>query len=157
MGGPGSGRKPLGRPSTLSDEHESELVRLIRAGNYLDTAAALAGLHQDTVRVWMRKGAKAKRGRYREFFMAVKEAEAFAENSALVRLRAAGRKNWKAEAWYLERKFPAKWGRWERVTHDVPPEVGETRDMLARKDVRDLLDEAARKLGVEGDPGGDSE
>lgn len=110
---PDSGPK-RGRKCTLTDELQSEMVKLMQAGNYYETAAACCGLHPETGRVWMRKGAKAKTGRYRRFFVAIKEAEAFAEASALTRIRQAGAKVWQADAWFLERRMPQKWGRWER-------------------------------------------
>lgn len=150
-------RKRVGRPSKLTADTQNELVKLIKAGNYLETAAAYVGLHPDTVREWLRRGRREAKGKHREFSVVIQRAEAFAESSALLRIRAAGQMSWQAEAWYLERKFPAKWGRWERVTHDTATDVDELKDLLKRKDVRDHLDAAASRISMAGDASGDSE
>lgn len=160
MGGPGSGRKRCGgRPTKLTPQLHLEIVKFIEAGNYIETAAAVAGVSPSTLRHWIRRGARQRDGPYRLFSEAVKRAEARAEASALVRIRQAGEKNWTAEAWYLERKFPHKWGRWERGASDVPQDDDRTRQILKNKGVRDLLDEVADRLGVEVDtskPSGES-
>ena len=157
MGGRGSGpRRKKGRPTKLNDEVHREVVKLIEAGNYVDTAAACCNVTAVTLRAWLRRGGRERKGRYRRFLIDVKKAEALAEARALVRIRQAGGKVWQAEAWYLERKFPLKWGRWERVTHDVPQDRNKAREMLGNKDVRRLLDEAAGKLGLASKPGSDS-
>lgn len=46
-----------------------------------------------------------------QFSQAVKRGNQHAEMKALQNIRKAGRKNWQAEAWFLERKFRHKWGR----------------------------------------------
>lgn len=60
---------------------------------------------------------------------------------------------WQADAWYLERKHPAKWGRWDRKPDKPAEEVGKARDFIRRKDVRDLLDQVACRIGMAGDAG----
>jgi len=90
------------------------MVKYMKSGNYFETAAACTGILTDTARTWMRLGAKQKSGKYRRFFIAIKEAEAFAEASAVQRIRQYGGKIWQAEAWVLERRMPQKWGRWQR-------------------------------------------
>lgn len=156
MGGPGSGpRKRIGRPTKLTRELQATMVRLLLAGNYLETAAACCDIAPRTVREWIKRGLRKKRGIYYSFALAVKKAEAEAEQMALARLRRAGKQQWTAEAWYLERKFPAKWGRWDRVQVDESSSVNRAREYIARKDVRDLLDEVSRRIGVAGDAGSD--
>lgn len=115
MGGQGSGRKKkMGRPTKLTKQISEDVVKLMRAGNYFETAVAASGALVSTGRDWLIKGNKQKRGVYKDFSTAVKEAEAFAEASGVSRIRMYGGKTWQAEAWFLERRFPRKWGRWER-------------------------------------------
>ena len=106
--------KRCGRPTKLTKETQNVITKWLHGGNYLETAAACAGVSPHTVRQWMARGARQKSGIYAEFHAAIKEAEAIAEATAITRIRGAAAKAWQAEAWYLERKFPAKWGRWQR-------------------------------------------
>lgn len=143
-------KRKRGRPSKLTEENQRELVKLIKAGNYLETATAFVGLHPDTVREWLRVGRRQSKGKYHDFSVAIQRAEAFAESSALLRIRKAGEMAWQAEAWYLERKFPSKWGRWDRVSHGEIPITEQTREVLKDKSIRDHLDAAARRMDMAG-------
>lgn len=120
-----------GRPSKLTDELQEEMARLVETGNYLDTAAACCGINRDTFYEWMRRGAREKAaGRntlYTRFSDRMKMAEAKAEALTLTRLRAAGREHWQADAWFLERTRPKRFGRWQRV------DVGEGDDEMGDK------------------------
>ena len=108
--------KPLpGRPTKLTPELQAEMVKLVELGNYMDTAAACCGVTRDTFHAWMKRGVREGKGPYYEFSDALKRAEGRAEAAALVRIRKAGQTSWQADAWYLERKMPRKWGRWDRV------------------------------------------
>jgi hypothetical protein len=101
-----------GRPSKLTPEVQEKLCTAIRGGNFLDTAAAYAGVHRDTLREWLRRGARASSGIYRAFLEAVEKAHADAEarDVALIAKAAAGG-NWQAAGWRLERRFPERWAR----------------------------------------------
>lgn len=145
-----------GRPTILTEALSSEIVGYIEAGNYLETAAALAGVNPSTVRRWLRKGRRAKSGLHYDFCTAVRKAEGHAEQESINRIRAAaGRGVWVADAWYLERKFPQRWGRWDRVTNDPRPQPKAVRKAIETKSVRDALDEAARQLELASDASGD--
>lgn len=66
---------------------------------------------------------------YTEFFEAIKRAEAISEHRAIRLIREAAEPqtkvdkdgnttttyNWQAAAWYLERKFPKRWGRKDKL------------------------------------------
>jgi len=108
----------MGRPSKLTPETQKLFVDAIAAGNYVATAAELAGIGQSTYYRWLEQGKTATRGRYREFWDAVKKAEAQAEAVRVARIaRAGGEGNWQADAWYLERRYPDRWGRRQRLEH----------------------------------------
>lgn len=110
----GRPKKAHGRPSKLTPEIQRDIVDLVKTGNYFETAANACGIGNSTARRWLYDGARQKTGKYRRFRDAVVKAEAFAEASAVSRIRQHGAKVWQAEAWYLERRMPRKWGRWER-------------------------------------------
>ncbi len=45
---------------------------------------------------------------------AIERSLAQAEVHAVLEIRKAGAKNWQAAAWYLERRWPERWGRTSR-------------------------------------------
>lgn len=87
-------RRGAGRPvgtTKLTPEIQAVIVDAIRCGNYIETAAALAGIHKDTIYEWLRKGATAPEGdRYRDFTDAVYEALAQSEAEAVTAIHEAG-------------------------------------------------------------------
>jgi transposase len=61
---------------------------------------------------WTKRGEKQASGLFREFCMALREADAVAELRCIRRLnQAACDGDWRAAAWMLERRFPERWGR----------------------------------------------
>lgn len=109
--------KKIGRPSKFSPEVQDKIVGLIRAGNYIETAAAIAGISKETFYDWMKQGADPK-SRFAPFSDAVVKASAEAEAMDLLLIGQAARAGqWQAAAWRLERKHPKKWGRYDR--HEI--------------------------------------
>jgi len=80
-------------------------------GAYIETAAAYAGINKSTLYDWMKRGARAKSGKYKEFSNAIEKALAESEMRDLAVIAKASQENWQAAAWRLERKFPDRWGR----------------------------------------------
>lgn len=108
--GGGSGAK-LGRPTKLTPEVAGRICRAVRAGNYIDIAATLAGVHRATLYDWLKRGHAEGRGLYYEFAKALDKALAESEVRDVERIDKAGEKYWQAIAWRLERRFPKRWGR----------------------------------------------
>jgi len=140
-------------PSKLTPERGEKIIALIRAGNYKETAAACCGIDQSTLYRWVENGEKAGDGEkdpnkdYREFYKAVKEAEAYAEAAHLSIIAKAAQGHtlvakktttttkpdgsttvreeeayqppqWTASAWYLERTKRDKFIRREKLSGD---------------------------------------
>jgi hypothetical protein len=82
----------------------------LRAGVYVDTAAKIAGITRQTFYGWCKRG-KAGEPPFAEFFHTCEKAIAEAEASAVRSIRAAGRKNWQALCWWLERRHRQRWAR----------------------------------------------
>jgi transposase len=120
------------RPTKLNNELQKQIVDLIRAGNYIETASACAGINKDTLYDWLKRGAREKARKdgkidkreeiYVHFSDAVEKAIAEAEARDVMIIANASKNDWKASAWRLERKFPNKWGRKEHITADVTSE-----------------------------------
>jgi len=49
----GKTAKKIGRPTKLSPETQEKIVTCVAAGNYIDVAAAYAGVAKSTVYEWM--------------------------------------------------------------------------------------------------------
>jgi hypothetical protein len=97
-------------PIDLTPELQETIVGALRAGNYIETAAALVGIHHDTLREWVKKGRKGD-PRYEAFAAAVAQAIASAEARDLAVIGKAAGEHWQAAAWRLERRFNDRWGR----------------------------------------------
>lgn len=102
-----------GRPASISDPAAiQELLEAVEAGNYWDTAAELAGISQNTIRNWVKRGEDGEIP-FTEFLRALKRAERRAEALAVQRVRQAGTdpRFWAAEMTFLERRHPDRWAR----------------------------------------------
>ena len=124
--------KKGGRPSKLNPQTQARFLEALRLGASYEGAASYAGVHYNTFRSWMIKGQTHKSGQYVEFLEHVKEAEGQAEVKWLAKIeKAATDGQWTAAAWKLERRFPDRWGKQEKITYEKlePPEiVGEFSD-----------------------------
>lgn len=107
-----------GRFSKLTPELQDKIVQALRAGNYIETAAAYAGISKNTLYRWLANAEDENADdAYRDFRDAVESARAQAEvrNVALIQ-KAANDGTWQAAAWYLERTAHQRWGRRTIVT-----------------------------------------
>lgn len=109
---PPSGPAPpkRGRKTKLTRETHEKIIEAIRGGNYIETAAAFAGISKVTLYKWLRKGARSKGGPLRDFTRDVRAALAAAEVRDIALIGKAATTNWQAAAWRRERKNPERWG-----------------------------------------------
>jgi len=122
-----------GRPTKLNYELIDQIAELVRNGNYIETASAVAGINKNSLYRWLKRGAREEerlaknpklKGKieekiYVDFSNAVKKAMAESEADDLENIKKASREDWKASAWRLERRFPNRWGRKEKVDIDA--------------------------------------
>ena len=47
-----------GRPTKLTTELMNEIAQYLRAGNYIETTAALVGINRDSIYEWIKRGNK---------------------------------------------------------------------------------------------------
>ena len=110
-------RRRPGPRTKLTPELQDRVVQALRVGNYATVAIQYAGISEHTYYEWLVRGEREPGSIYGEFFRAVRKAEADAEVEGVAIIEQAGRKEWQARAWLLERKYPYKWGRFERQEH----------------------------------------
>lgn len=96
-----------GRPLKLTPEVQKTIVDAVRSGNYMETAASLAGIDRETLLSWLKQGARAKSGRFKEFSNTVKRAvaEAEARDLAVIDKAADG---WDKRTGRIHRKLNAE-------------------------------------------------
>lgn len=100
-----------GRKTKLTPERQTKILNAIRAGAYMETAAAAAGVNKETLYAWLKRGNVEPESIFGAFVEAVHEAQASAElRDVLTLSKAAADGDWRAAAWRLERKFPKRWG-----------------------------------------------
>jgi hypothetical protein len=104
-----------GRRSQCTPELTEKFCEVIRAGNYMETAARVCGVPEDLVRVWMHRGGKQASGKFHDFANAVGQALAESEMGMVQIIQGQAKASWKAAAWYLERRFSERWGKKESV------------------------------------------
>jgi hypothetical protein len=138
-----------GRPTKLTKQLQEQIVMTLRMGNYIETAAAFAGLNKVTLYEWLKRGraeinrvGEGDHGKkvakheeiYVDFTNAVGVAMAEAELRDNQIIYNAAKNDWKASAWRLERKYPNKWGRKEQ--HEI---TGKDGGALEINDPRDKI------------------
>jgi hypothetical protein len=146
----------MGRPSKLEPRRRERLCAALRGGNHYDTACAYAGIGYTTFRRWMRAGAKAKSGEYRQFWQSVQEAVKEGERRILKLWRKQCPTDARACRDLLARRHPEKWGSREKkeVTHKGA--VGQVVEVVVRNraEAAALLEYIGRGDGGEKVEGG---
>lgn len=99
----------------MTPELQAELIKYIKAGNYIETACSVVGVAKQTFFRWMKEGAQRISPETIEFRDSVEKALGAAEARDVAIIGKAAEKNWTAAAWRLERKFPDRWGRTDKL------------------------------------------
>ena len=130
-----------GRPCLLDKRRKTRLLAAIQTGVPLKHAAMLAGISYDTLNRWRVKGEeKGAPLRFRKFCKALRRSQAIAMLRLVSRIQEAGKQDWRASAWMLERRHPEEFGK--PVSVDAPnakPELPEyaTSDHPVLKEIRE--------------------
>lgn len=100
-----------GRGHRTFTKHVQELVlENVRAGNYISVAARASGITADGLRTFVSD--------HPLFAEAIRTAKAEAETRAIDAIN--GSDSWQAQAFKLERRFPARWGKIDRKVVSGP-------------------------------------
>ena len=103
----------VGQPSRIGEVDTVQLfLEAIDEGNYMETAAELAGLSKVTVYGWLKRGENGD-APYALFASALKRAGARAEADAVRKVRNAAHdpRFWAADMTFMERRYPERWAR----------------------------------------------
>lgn len=95
---------------------------MVRAGATFEVAAEAAGVDRATFFRWKARGAQQPSGLYRDFCDALKQAEAESELALIAIVRKAAQTQWQAGMTMLERRWPERWGRRDRLNVELRQE-----------------------------------
>lgn len=97
----------------LTPEREQIILDAIVAGNWLVTAANMAGVTARTVRNWLKQAEEAPEANPELVAFAGKyqAALADAENQLVADVRRAAKADARHAQWMLEKRFPKRWGK----------------------------------------------
>ena len=95
----------MGRRGKFNEVVCQRIYKALEAGSTYEIAAEYAGISRQTFYIWMKKGKSNSTGQFVTFVDNVKRAEAVGAISNLETIKQASKKDWKASAWILERRF----------------------------------------------------
>jgi hypothetical protein len=98
-----------------------EITDFLAQGMSRDDSCDLVGINQDTFYDWMKRP---------EFSEAVLRAEKQCKQRNIVRIQNASKKDWRAAAWWMERKHPEEYAF--TTKHDVSGEAKTLAEGLGR-------------------------
>ena len=122
---------PGGRPCKLMPDLQARFCQAIASGNYYQAACAFVGLDYRTFRYWMKRGNKAGRGEFFQFFHAVKKAEADAEVRMVAQWQKHMPHNWQAIRDFLGRRHPDRWGDNRKEIAEIKKQIALLEAVLA--------------------------
>jgi hypothetical protein len=158
-------QKPVGRPPTITLALTARIIGEVRGGLGLRSAAWRSGVSQQCAQRWKTKGEQLWANEeldpsrlteaeclYILLARGIGEAEAELERELVDNLRRDGQGDWRAWAWWLERRWPEVYGRKAELRVDLfrlpPPEPTEQLDEPTTAERMHALDEAGQQLGV---------
>jgi len=141
-----------------SPELENALIKLIRAGNYVQTACNAVGIDVSTLWRWLKKGEKAlelkKQGKeisqddekFCNLYIAIKKAKAEAEVRNVTIIQTAAVKSWQAAAWWLERVKYERWGKKDKISVETPKPIKTEHIVKFQKELKILTPDEKRRF-----------
>lgn len=127
----------MARPTKYDQPTADVILKAVAAGLPNETAAKLAGIDVRTLYAWKRRG-KAGEEPFVQFLHALMRHQAEAVAKAVEAIRAAAeRGEWRAAAWWLERRHPDEYGS----------------DRKRLRELARMVDELSKKVAGESPPG----
>jgi hypothetical protein len=146
----------MAETTKLTKQRSDRLIELLRAGQNRESACAAVGIASRTLRRWLTDAETGSDKRLARFARAVLEAESDSKTRAVTQLQLHGKKDWRALAWWLERRFPKEWGDHRTVTMRVEEERETILDVLQRALQQRRLDDVLEQVLWELADGGEA-
>lgn len=125
-----------GRPSDLTPALQRKILAMIRDGVTPEIASVAAGVNRATYYRWQARGREEVDGPFRDFCDGIEKAIAECEARAVHVVTKAFPNSWQAAMTLMERRFPDRWGRRERI------------DVYEHEKVRQEAERIAARFGV---------
>lgn len=111
-----------GRKLELTPETKHKLLTALKATVPRVAACVYAGISRATFYRWMKYADEQPKSNFAKFKLEVEEAEQHALANMTLGMYMDSKKDWRARAWIMERRWPKDWGKRETVTHEgLPP------------------------------------
>lgn len=128
----------------LTPELAEEAIRLVKGGASNADVISYLGVAEGTFYAWLRD---PQNDAQRALAQGLKKAETERKLWHLQRIhKAAEEGDWKASAWYLERRYPNEYARTQRLTGEV---VTTQRSDALTEAIRETAKRMERKKGEE--------
>lgn len=95
------------------EHYQDKIVNALRMGLFLEQACILAGISKHLFYQWCRRGNKDLVGPYKTFVDVINVALAEGEAHHVQNIFKHSVNDWRASAWFLDRRHPDRWGRRE--------------------------------------------
>lgn len=142
-----------GRPTKLNKSRSENILAAISKGATMETAARITGISTVTLDRWLLRGRQPDAPKiYRDFVRDFEKAVATWELSLIKSIEtAASDGTWTAAAWLLERRFPDRWGKRERLDvrqTTVVSKLGELKreELLADEKIIEAIEVVSERL-----------
>jgi hypothetical protein len=127
----------MARPPKDVTQYTERVCKVVKTGYYLSLAARYLGLDESTLYKWMEKGRTGKTGAYKQFYQAVKKAQAEFEIRCLGEIQrtdGGGQGQTQQGQGGGNRRRDAQWQRWAWLLCRVAPERWSTEGTGDRRD-----------------------
>ena len=143
-GGPPSSHR---LPAFQTDPNLAKRIcKAIAEGFPYMTVCAHLGVRVTTFLTWLERGKNGYAPEYVKFYRSVCRAEATGEMNILRRLRRHASSDWRVSAWQLERLWPEKYGRVDRIRAESRATISITTDAKRNLGAQVVQDDVAREL-----------
>lgn len=124
-------KAPTGHPAIdLTPVIHQTIVDMVSQGNFLNVAVRAAGISSDIFRGWMNKASIVNQERMNKqevavampYILLMNDISAAVAQAEIDRVgiidTASKNGHWTGAAWWLERRFPDRWGKRQLVQHE---------------------------------------
>jgi len=115
----------MARPTLYTKKLGRALCAQVEGGVTLRVAARTHGISRTTLYNWLAHGAKGREP-YATFRARLERSQAACEVGLTLSMFEASKDDWRAAAWFLEKRFPKRWGSKHRL--DVVKAPGDMTD-----------------------------
>jgi hypothetical protein len=122
------------------------IIKLLRQGFIYTTVCNYVGVRINTFLAWLERGKAGYSRPYIKFYRSVCRAEAVGEMNILRKMRRHSSSDWRVSAWQLERIWPEKYGRVDRIKAETRSTISVTTDAKKSLGTKVIQDDVAREL-----------